>query len=103
VLGPEGNASDYPTNLTVGETGTVIVGISNHGPHDETYTVVTALDGERVDQRQVHVEDGETREDELSFTVEDAGRQKLRLLLYRGESTSGEAYRSLRLWLNVSS
>ena len=30
VLGPNGTASDYPTNLKVGEEGEVIIGIVNH-------------------------------------------------------------------------
>lgn len=29
ILGPEGEASDYPDNLTVGESGELIVGIVN--------------------------------------------------------------------------
>jgi uncharacterized membrane protein len=101
VLGPDGNASEYPTNLTVGETGTVIVGVSNHEHQDETYTVVMELENETVSEQQVQVNDGETRENELSFTAEEAGRQKLRLLLYKNGAES--PYRTLRLWLNVSS
>jgi uncharacterized membrane protein len=30
ILGPGGKASDYPTNLTVGEEASLIVGIANH-------------------------------------------------------------------------
>ncbi len=30
VLGPNGTADDYPTDLKVGEEGTVIIGIVNH-------------------------------------------------------------------------
>ena len=30
LLGPGGKASDYPTNLTVGQNGSVIIGIVNH-------------------------------------------------------------------------
>jgi len=30
VLGPDGNASEYPTRLAPGEMGEVIVGVSNH-------------------------------------------------------------------------
>jgi len=32
ILGPGGNASCYPTNLTVNETGGVILGLMNHEP-----------------------------------------------------------------------
>lgn len=30
VLDPNGKASDYPTNLKVGEEGEVIIGVVNH-------------------------------------------------------------------------
>ncbi len=39
ILGPDGTASDYPNNLTVGEEGEVIVGIVNHEQREVNYTV----------------------------------------------------------------
>ncbi len=39
ILGPNGTASGYPTNLTVGENGTVIIGIVNHEHRNVTYYV----------------------------------------------------------------
>ena len=39
ILGPDGTASGYPNNLTVGEEGEVIVGIVNHEQRDVNYTV----------------------------------------------------------------
>lgn len=39
ILGPGGLAEDYPTNLTVGENGTVIIGIVNHEHRNVTYYV----------------------------------------------------------------
>ena len=39
ILGPNGKASDYPTNLTVGENATVIIGIVNHEHRTVTYYV----------------------------------------------------------------
>lgn len=38
-LNSEGNAFDYPNNLTVGEQGTVIIGIANHEQRTINYTV----------------------------------------------------------------
>jgi uncharacterized membrane protein len=102
VLGPDGTASDYPTDLSVGGSGTVIVGVTNHEHEAVNYAVVMTMDGETVKERSVRLEDEETWEGELSFTAREPGRQRLRLELYRGESTSGEPYRSLRLWLSVT-
>nr|WP_099209603.1 DUF1616 domain-containing protein [Thermococcus henrietii] len=39
ILGPNGKASDYPTNLTVGQNATVIIGIVNHEHRNVTYYV----------------------------------------------------------------
>jgi len=39
ILGPEGKADDYPTELFVGENGTVILGIANHEYRNVTYHV----------------------------------------------------------------
>jgi uncharacterized membrane protein len=39
ILGPSGNATDYPRNLTVGEDASVIIGIANHEHRTVTYTV----------------------------------------------------------------
>jgi uncharacterized membrane protein len=39
ILGPDGKASDYPTNLTVGEEGTIIIGIANHEYRTVSYGV----------------------------------------------------------------
>lgn len=39
ILGKKGKASDYPTNLRVGQNGTVIVGIANHEYRTINYTV----------------------------------------------------------------
>jgi len=39
ILGPEGKASDYPTELFVGENATVILGIANHEYRNVTYHV----------------------------------------------------------------
>ena len=104
ILGPGGNATDYPTNLTVDETGSVIVGISNHENEDLTYTVLFELDNTTVATNAITVGDGETREELMSFTPESPGRQRLRILLYVGTEadTTTEPYRNLRLWVNVS-
>jgi len=39
ILGPDGKAHNYPTNLTVGENATVIIGIANHEYREVDYAV----------------------------------------------------------------
>src|SRR5437879_2248495 len=47
LLGPGGNTSGYPPNLTVNETGIVIVGIANHEAATVNYTIRVDLVGIR--------------------------------------------------------
>lgn len=101
ILGPGGNASGYPTNLSVGETGMVIVGITNHEHVQTTYTLVLELDNATIDRRNATIADEATWEERVRFSVQEPGRQRLRFLLYKG-ANEGEPYRHLRLWLEVS-
>lgn len=39
ILGPGGKASDYPRNMTVGENGSIIIGIANHEYRTVEYAV----------------------------------------------------------------
>lgn len=48
ILGPGGNASGYPTNLTVGEPGTVIVGLISHEARTINYAVQIDLVGVNI-------------------------------------------------------
>lgn len=104
VLGEGGNASGYPTNLSVGETGTVIVGITNHEHRELTYTVLLRLGNRTVSDRAITVGNERTAEQEFSFTPETTGRMRLQILLYRGTDpdVSADPYRRLRLWITVS-
>lgn len=103
VLGPEGNASNYSDNLSVGESRSLTVGISNHENRETQYTLVFELDNETLDTRTVSVADQETWERNRSFTPESSGRKQLQLRLYRGETVTpgSEPYRTLRLWMTV--
>jgi uncharacterized membrane protein len=102
VLGPGGNATGYPTNLTPGETGTVIVGVSNHEHERVEYRVEVSWDNETTQSYAVGVPDDETRERRVEVTApEESGRYAVRFELYKGDP-EGEPYRWLRLWVEVS-
>jgi uncharacterized membrane protein len=104
ILGPDGNASDYPTTLSPGETGELVGGITNNEHRPMTYTVVVMLDNESVTERTVEVLDGETWEGELRFTPDEAGVKQLDVLLYVGADPNpdDEPYRKLELVVDVS-
>jgi len=101
ILGPNGTASDYPTNLTVGEEGKVIIGIVNHEYADVTYQLEARLNGEVIDERSIDLMHNERWESPFSFRATKAGKdQKLEFLLYKDGVK--DAYRTLHLWMDVS-
>lgn len=102
VVGTEGNASGYPMNLTVGETGEFVVGITNHEHEAMDYAVVATLGERPVGNRSVRVANEQTWEDTVSFTAQEPGDHRLRLLLYKGGTVEGEPDDFLRLWVTVS-
>jgi len=111
----------YPTDLTIGESEPLVVGIGNHEHEEVSYTVVSKLQRVRIQDNTTQV----LREEELSRfdTTLDANetwhqsqsvtptmtgdRLRLVYLLYRGqppaEATVNNAYRETHLWITVSS
>jgi uncharacterized membrane protein len=101
VLGPGGMAEDYPTNLSLGGLGTVIIGVVNHEYAEVTYQLTVQLDGEVIGEERIALAHTETWEQPFLFKVTKAGEaQKLEFLLFRA-GLDEEPYRSLHLWLDV--
>ncbi|NQE53493.1 hypothetical protein C5S29_07860 [ANME-1 cluster archaeon GoMg3.2] len=101
VLGPGGMAEDYPTNLTVGEEGEVIIGVVNHEYAAVTYQLELKVNGGVIDQKSIVLTHNETWESPFTFRATKAGDdQKLEFLLYK-EGVK-EVYRSLHLWMDVT-
>ena len=101
VLGLEGKATDYPSEMKVGEEGKVIVGIINREHETLKYRVEMMIDGVKNNEVGLIVLGDEQKWEEIvSFTPHRAGdNQKTEFLLYKeGQS---EAYQSLHLWVNV--
>ena len=110
VLGPGGMAEDYPTNLTVGEEGEVIIGVVNHEYAAVTYQLELKLNGGVIDQKSIVLTHNETWEGPFVFKPTRKGEdQKLEFLLYKnpfnksvyGEEDEEEIYRALHLWVDV--
>jgi len=101
VLGPGGKIEGYPTNLTLGENGTVILGVVNHEYEEMNYSIAIRLDNETIrtleDIKLIHKEKWE---ENYTFTPEKAGdKMKLEFLLFR--EGVDDPYRSLQLWTSV--
>jgi uncharacterized membrane protein len=99
ILGPNGKASDYPTNLTAGEKGSVIVGVVNHEYSTINYQMVVKINNRTLSTRNITLANNEKYENTFNFTAPGGGKQKLEFLLYKLPDNA-TAYRSLHLWLN---
>jgi uncharacterized membrane protein len=101
ILGPNGTASDYPTDLKVGEEGKVIIGIVNHEYENVTYRIVVRLDNDTIATIDgIRLTNGEKWEQNFTFTPQKTGENmKLEFLLYR--EGLEEPYRTLHLWITV--
>ena len=101
VLGLEGKAADYPSELKPDEQGRVIVGVINREREVVSYRVKVEVNGVSVSEiGSLTLAHDEKWEEMVSFTPDRIGdNQKVEFLLYKsGES---EPYRQLRLLIDV--
>ena len=102
VLGPNGEAEGYPTELSMGQTGKVILGIINHEGEDNlVYSVEVSIDGGlKQTIGPLTLDDEEKWEDEVSLSPDKMGdNQKVEFSLYKQDED--EPCESVYLWLDV--
>lgn len=103
ILGPDGKAGDYPTNLTLGESGNIIIGIVNHEDTNATYQLTIKLNQTIIKNENITLANNGKKEIPLTFKPLKTGEnQKLEFLLYKPPSNN-TIYRSLYLYMNVTS
>lgn len=105
ILGPDGMADGYPTELRTGQSGNVIIGIVNHEYADTDYSIELVLENSSIpigqELRHITLQHNETWEQEVTFTPESVGDDmKLQFLLYKDNNMT-EPYRDLHLWIDV--
>jgi len=102
ILGPGGEAADYPAQLKAGEEGAVIMVIVNREHEMASYRVETRIGGvTRGELGPIMLEHGGRFERFVSFTLEKPGtEQKVEFLLYK-QGQSG-IYESLHLLVDVA-
>ncbi len=99
ILGPGGMADNYPTKLTAGDNGTVLVGVVNHEYAPVNYTLRIALGEKLLREEALSLVDNQTYLENYTFAAEGNGTEKLEFDLYReGVETP---YRSLHLWVET--
>ena len=101
LLGPEGKASNYPTNLTVGQTGNVTVGVVNQENAKADYTLVVTLANKTINTTSFSLANNQTWQNSVSFTPTQRGMgQKMEFDLYKAGTPN--VYRSVYLYLTVA-
>lgn len=101
LLGPSGRADGYPVNLTLGESGTVIIGILNHEYADTSYSLTIQLDNDTIATiNNIVLSHEMMSEQNFTFTPEKLGNEiKVEFFLYKNGAP--EKYRDLHLWITV--
>lgn len=101
ILGSDGSAADYPTNLTEGEAAEVTVGVVNNEHEQMTYRVVVRHEERTAAEQTIELSAGQQWESELSFTVTEPGRSRAEILLYRADEEVQSPYRELQMPITV--
>ena len=101
LLGPDGKASNYPTNLTVNQTTNVTVGVVNHENANVAYKLTVTLSNKTINTTSFSLANNEKWEQSISFAPTQRGMgQKIEFDLFKGGDPS--VYRSVYLFINVT-
>ncbi|MDY6930646.1 MAG: DUF1616 domain-containing protein [Halobacteriota archaeon] len=101
LLGMNGTASDYPTDLTTGEVAGVIIGVVNNEYTNTSYLLEVKINETTLGRMSIDLTHNETWKMPFEFSLNAPGKdQKMEFLLYTQESD--EVYRSLHLWIDVA-
>lgn len=106
ILGPNRTAENYPTNYTLGDSGTVIVGVTNREQRNVDYTIEIRLENRSLplseNQKHISLDNNQSWEEPVTFTPTFEGKNmKLEFLLFN-ETEKKVPYRSTYLWINVT-
>lgn len=100
ILGPDGKASNYPTNLSTGQNGSVIIGVVNHEYATTDYLLMVKVNNSTLLNQTLTLTSGQKMEIPFNFTAGTSGQKKMEFLLYKLPNNE-TSYRNLHLWLNV--
>ena len=101
LLDSNGTASNYPTDITVGDAGEVIICIVNQEYETVNYILEVKFNGTLIHKESIFLVENEKWESPFTFKATNKGEnKKLEFLLYNDQQI--EAYRKLHLWINVT-
>jgi len=100
LLGANGKAGDFPTNLTPSQTGNLTVGVTNHEQGTSNYRIVIKNNDQIFKEENITLHNGEKKEIQIKFKLDQPGEYKLEFNLYKMPNNE-KIYRSLFLLVNV--
>jgi len=101
LLGPDGKAGNYPTNLNPREKGNVTIGLVNHEHSPESYLIKIRKNNTILKEENVSLANNEKKEIFFEFTAGPSGEYKIEFDLYKLPDTQN-IYRSVFLLVNVN-
>lgn len=102
ILGPSGKADNYPTELKLGSSTTLLTGVVNHEYSPVNYTIQIVLNNDTLSSKKLILINNETWEKNMTFVPDKVGNdEKLELLLFK-ENNFTSPYRELHLWVNTT-
>lgn len=101
ILGAGGTASDYPTNLSVGQNASLIIGIVNHENKNVDYQLIVTSNNVVMSDQNITVSNGNKTEIPYSFSSNTPGNKTIDFILYKLPDNTN-VYRSLRLFVTVA-
>lgn len=101
LLGQNGKAGDYPTNLTIGQKANLTMGIVNHEHSTANYQIKIVQDSKILKIENVTLKNDEKQEIPFEFIKDSPGQYKIEFNLYKLPDTKN-IYRSTFLLVNVN-
>lgn len=96
LLGPDGKAGNYPTNLTEGQQGKVMIGVVNHEYNTTNYQLIVRKNNNIVENEIFSLDKNQKKEIIFIFTSGPPNSDNLEFLLYKLPNNQS-VYRSLHL------
>jgi uncharacterized membrane protein len=105
ILDSNGTTENYPTELDVNESASLIVNVVNHEQEDTDYQVVITLESQdngnvTLEDLEFSLENKEEWEYVLTFSANQSGLYRLNIELFRGNDE--EVYATNHLWIDVT-
>lgn len=102
ILGPNGKAENYPTQLKYGSNVDVLVGVVNHEYTPVNYTVRVVLDTEVLNDTSFYLDHNNKWENYISFVTDKEGiEMEIEFWLFKDDDFTSP-YRDLHMWVNVT-